>query len=137
MHIRDLRSDSVYISLFQLWLFLLSSCVRKFGLSAFYTIYQDYADHELQLSLTESGTAATIYGAVAVCACAVVSVTHAYGWTYNKILALTTTALLQGVSILLVSTSASEVFIFGLVNPCQCHSRLTRCQIFHLWMASL
>lgn len=91
-------------------LLLLSSLTRKFGVSAFYTIYQDYASHELNLSLTESATGGTIYGAMAIFAVAFISVTSSFGWSYNKILALIMCAIFQGIVILLVTTSGTKVF---------------------------
>lgn len=90
---------------------MLSALTRKCGISAFYTIYQDFAAHELQLSLTQPGTAGFIYGAVAISAGAIITLTHAFGLNYNKILALTFSALFMGVAILLVSISGTEVFM--------------------------
>ena len=94
---------------FQVWAFLAADFLSRFSDAGFFTIDQDYAMHDLHLTLEETGQAGAIYGGVSVVGTVLVTVSHALKLKYNKLICHSVSAILKAVSLLVVAAATDKV----------------------------
>ena len=102
-------SGICYMICFQVWAFLAADFLSRFSDAGFFTIDQDYAMHDLHLTLEETGQAGAIYGGVSVVGTVLVTVSHALKLKYNKLICHSVSAILKAVSLLVVAAATDKV----------------------------